>query len=415
MRLLIEGGLVVDPEQSLDEVRDLLLEDGKVKDCARGLGSRPGLKGVERLDARGLWVLPGLIDLHVHLREPAFGRGTQDESIASGTRAAAAGGVTTLVAMPNTRPPVDTPKALRALQTKARNAPIHALFAACVTRGQKGRELTDFKALAGAGAAAFSDDGRPVRNSELLRRALLATKRLGLPLLDHAEDEGFSAASEVLAVSRDLALAAMTGGRLHLCHVSCAATVELLREAKRRGADVTAEAAPHHFTLTAGDIPRSRRAADFKMKPPLRRPEDREALIAGLAEGTIDAIATDHAPHAPAKKRRGLSRAPFGIIGLETLVPLSLALVRSGRLTRLELARRLSYAPARILGLRSKGHLRRGADADAVLIDPRARWRFDDPVSKSRNSPFLGRALVGRARAAVVSGRVVFLRKGGKP
>jgi len=427
MRLLIQNGLIIDPSQNLEAIRDVLIEDGRIADIAAGLANRPGLRGAERLDARGCWVIPGIIDLHVHLREPG---GEEDETLASGTQAAAAGGVTTVLAMPNTSPPTDSPARLRSLYARARReCAVHALFAAALTRGQAGEELTDMDALAEAGAAAFSDDGRPVMNAELLRRALLSSKHLGLPVLDHAEDDalagqgvlheqaarklgvpGIPPASEVRAVMRDLSLAALTGGRLHVCHVSCAGTVGLLREAKRRGLSVSAEATPHHFTLTQEDIP-ERAAADFKMKPPLRTREDREAVLEGLADGTIDAIATDHAPHAPRKKGRGLLRAPFGVIGLETLLPLSLSLVEKGRLSRHALVERLCAAPARILGLRAKGRLRRGADADITVLDPGIRFLVaEDFLSKSRNSPFIGRRLQGRAKATVVSGRIAFLR-----
>ncbi|MBI5243233.1 MAG: dihydroorotase [Elusimicrobia bacterium] len=427
MRLLIHGGLVIDPSQNLEAVRDVLIENGKIADVARGLASRPGLAGVRRLDARGCWVLPGIMDLHVHLREPG---GEESETLASGARAAAAGGVTTVLAMPNTSPPADSPSRLRSLYSKSRrDCPVHVFFAAALTRGQAGEELSDLAALAEAGAADFSDDGRPVMNAEPLRQALLASKRLGLSVLDHAEDEnltgpgilheraarrfgvaGIPSASEVLMALRDILLAALTGGRLHLCHVSCAETVRLLRAAKRRGLAVSAEATPHHFTLTEEDIP-ARSPADYKMKPPLMARSDREAVLEGLADGTLDAIATDHAPHAPRKKALGLKRAPFGVIGLETLLPLSLALVEKGRLSRRSLVERLCAAPARILGLKAKGHLRRFADADLSVVEPETGFLVTgDFVSRSRNSPFIGRRLKGRARAAVVSGRIAYLR-----
>jgi dihydroorotase len=375
--------------------------------------------------------VPGLIDLHVHLRVPGPG---EAETIETGTRAAAEGGVTTLVTMPNTEPVVDTPARVRSLSSMARSrGAVNVLVAAALTRGQGGRELADLERLAAAGAAAFSEDGRPVMNAELMRRALVRARKLGLRVLDHAEDldlagagvlhegraarrlgvPGISAASETLAVRRDIALAELTGGPLHVCHVSCAESVELVREAKRRGLDVTCEAAPHHFTLCDDDVPGSRRAADFKMKPPLRTRADREALLEGLADGTVDAIATDHAPHTPRRKALGLARAPFGVIGLETLLPLSMALVRRGVLRPRRLVELLSSGPARILGLKSKGRLAPGADADVTLIDPRASWLVDGRfASLSRNSPFTGRRLRGLAAATVVGGRLVFQRGG---
>lgn len=443
-RLLIEGGLVIDPSQRLESRLDVLIRDGKILEISSGLSRRLGAKapfslnrekrvGVSQdlgvVDARGCWVIPGVIDMHVHLREP--GR-EEDETILTGTRAAAAGGVCTLLAMPNTLPPTDTASRLLAARRIARrDAAVHVLFAGALTRGQQGEALCDLEALFEAGAAALSDDGRPVMNAEFMRRALLFSRVSGLPVLDHAEDAylaaggvlhegrrsrrlglpGIPSASETLMALRDVSLAALTGGRLHLCHVSCAETVDLVRRAKRSGLALTAEASPHHLTLTEDDIPRGPRCADFKMNPPLRSRGDREALLEGLQDGTIDAIASDHAPHAPEKKAWGPLKAPFGIIGLETLLPLSLALAAKGVLTRRSLVERLSAAPARILGLRAKGHLRRGADADVTVIDPAKRYRVSLPFrSKSRNSPFLGRSLRGTARAAIVAGRVVFLR-----
>lgn len=436
--LLIEGGLLIDPSQRLESPRDLLIQGGKVMRISiplnRGKRRRVSrdLGPVRRVDARGCWVVPGLIDMHVHLREP--GR-EEDETILTGTRAAAAGGVCTVLAMPNTLPPTDTASRLLAARRIARrDAAVHVLFAGALTLGQRGERLADLKALHEAGAAAISDDGRPVMNSELMRRALLFSRTSGLPVLDHAEDDhlaaggvihqgrlskrlglpGIPSASETLMALRDLSLAALTGGRLHLCHVSCAQTVDLVRRAKRSGLAVTAEAAPHHFTLTEDDLPRGARCADFKMNPPLRSREDRDALLEGLQDGTLDAVASDHAPHSPEKKARGPLKAPFGIIGLETLLPLSLALVAKGVLTRRSFVERLCGAPARILGLASKGHLRRGADGDVTVIDPLARGRVALPFrSKSRNTPFLGKSLRGMARATIVQGRVVFLREGG--
>ncbi|MDE2293313.1 MAG: dihydroorotase [Elusimicrobia bacterium] len=423
---LIAGGRVVDPAAGVDGVRDVLLERGRVAAVGRGLRKALARRGdLEVYDASGRWVLPGLVDIHVHLREP--GR-TEDETIRSGAEAAARGGVTTVVAMPNTVPVTDSPRVIAAVLRAARGAAVNILPAAAVTRGQRGRALTDFEACAAAGAAAFSDDGLPVADGELMRRALLAAKRLGLPLLDHAEElgatgpgvlglaaarrlgvPGIPADSEVLMAARDLALAQLTGGPLHLCHVSCAGTVALLREAKGRGLAVTAEAAPHHFTLTEGQVPRGRAAADWKMKPPLRGAADRAAVRAALAEGVIDCVATDHAPHAPRKKARGVCGAPFGVIGLETSLPLSLDLWREGLLSRLRLVERLSAAPARILGLKRKGTLRRGADDDVAVVDPGLAWTPRPPyASKSRNTPFAGRRLRGRAVLTVVGGRPVW-------
>lgn len=428
-RLLIHGGRVVDPGSGIDALRDVLISRGKIAAVERGLAKGPLARSrdVRLLDAKGCWVLPGIIDMHVHLREPGH---TDAETIATGTRAAAHGGVATVVAMANTLPAIDSPETLKSVRALARGrAVINVLFAAAVTRGLHGKELTQMRRLADSGAAAFSDDGRPVMNAELMRRALEHSRELGLPVLDHAEDDnltghgvvhagaaakrrrlpGIPSSSETVMAARDIELAERTGGALHICHVSCAGTVELVRRAKQRGLKVTAEAAPHHFTLTDSDIRGS--DANYKMKPPLRGFADVRAILEGLADGTIDAIATDHAPHTAARKSRGLREAPFGIIGLETLVPLALRLVERGVLSRLRMAERLAAGPARILGLRGKGSLRRGADGDVTVIDPKPRWTVNSRFSsKSRNTPFIGRRLRGWARATVVGGRIAFQR-----
>ena len=427
-RILIAGGLVIDPSQNLEAVRDVLIENGRIAAVKAGLSKKKRAPGTRVIEAKGCWVLPGLIDMHVHLREP--GR-EGDETIATGTRAAAKGGVTTVLAMPNTEPAIDTPAMVRLVLSRGRaEAKVNVLVAGAVTKGQKGLELAELGKLAGAGAVAVSDDGRPVMNAQLMRRALERAKAVGLPILDHCEDvllsaggvmnegaaalrkgvAGIPAASEAVMAMRDITLAELTGGRLHLCHVSCAETVEAVRRAKRRGARVTAETAPHYFTLTDADVPDD--DANFKMNPPLRSKADRAAVLEGLADGTLDAVATDHAPHAPAKKALGLAAAPFGVIGLETLLPLTLALVERGVLSRRQAVERLSAAPARILGLKTKGSLKPGMDADVTVVDPAARWTAGNFESKSANSPFAGRKLRGRAEAVIVGGQVVL--EGGK-
>ncbi|MBI3297018.1 MAG: dihydroorotase [Elusimicrobia bacterium] len=424
--LLIAGGHLLDPASGVDGIRDLLIRNGKVAAVGRNLKKQLGRSFTGSVyDARGRWVMPGLVDLHVHLREP--GR-TEDETILTGAAAAARGGVTTVLAMPNTIPATDSPAVISRVRRAADKAPVTVLIAAAVTKAQKGRTLTDFEACAAAGAAAFSDDGFPVGDPALMRRALGSAKALRLPLLDHAEDLGATAdgvlgqaaakrlgvkgippESEVLMAARDIALADLTKAPLHLCHVSCAGTVALLREAKRLGLHVTAEAAPHHFTLTEAQVPGGRAAADWKMKPPLRGSADRAAVREALADGAIDCVATDHAPHSADKKARGICGAPFGVIGLETSLPLSLDLWRAGLLSRSRLVERLSAAPARILGLKRKGHLRRGADADVAVVDPNMPWTPRPPfASKSVNTPFSGRRLKGRAVLTVSRGRVVW-------
>lgn len=424
-RLIVVGGLVVDPASRIEAVRDVLIEDGRVSAVAAGLHRKPALKSIPAIDAKGKWVVPGLVDMHVHLREP--GR-EGDETIETGTKAAARGGVTTVLAMANTEPVCDTPSQLAFLRAKARtDAAITVLFAGAVTAGQKGEKLTEFAKLRAAGAAALSDDGRPLMNAGLLRRALEYAKDLGLLVIDHCEDltlsngacvhEGPAAlrkglkgtpwAAETVQVVRDIALAELTGARLHIAHVSTAASVEAIRAAKRKGIRISAEAAPHHFALNDKELPGY--DTDWKMNPPLRGAEDRLALLAGLADGTIDAIATDHAPHGCAAKSLGMDQAPFGVIGLETSLAVALTeLYHKKILTRRKLVERMSSGPAALLGLKGKGTLARGADADLVVVDPDAIWIPEPPfLSKSRNTPFSGRRLKGRATTTLSGGRVV--------
>jgi dihydroorotase len=422
---LIVGGLVIDPARKLEAVRDVLIENGEIRDVAAGLAKKSALKDASVIDAKGKWVIPGLVDMHVHLREP--GR-EGDETIATGTAAAARGGVTSILAMANTEPVTDTPSQLSFLRAKAaQDAKVNVLFAGAVTLGQKGEKLTEFANLRAAGAAALSDDGRPVMNAGLFRRALETAKDLGLLVIDHCEDltlsngacahEGPAAlrkglkgspwAAETVQVVRDIALVELTGARLHLAHLSSRASVEAVRQAKRRGLPISAEACPHHFCLSDDMIPGY--DADWKMNPPLRGKDDRAALIAGLADGTIDAIATDHAPHGCAAKSAGFDTAPFGVIGLETSLAAALTeLYHKKALTRRQIVERMSAAPAALLGLAGKGTLAPGADADLAVVDPDASWTPEAPfASKSRNTPFIGRRLKGRVIRTIVAGRQV--------
>ena len=421
--LLIRGGRVVYPSQGIDRVDDLFIRDGLVVAVGNS-GVQPVGKADETIDAAGLVVAPGLIDMHVHLREP--GR-EEDETIETGTRAAVAGGFTSVACIPNTEPPIDTQAAVEFVNQKAVRADNCNVFVvACVSRNREGKELAEIGQLVEAGAVAFSDDGAPVYDAELMRRAFEYCRMFDRPILAHEEvlelsrggvmNEGLvslvlglggmPAAAEEVMIGRDIALAEVTGGRLHVMHVSTAGGVALIREAKRRGARVTGEACPHHFTLTDESL----RGFDsnFKMSPPLRTVADVEAIIAGLVDGTIDCIATDHAPHAREKKMLELDRAPFGILGLETAVGLcTTRLIHTGRLDWPRLIEALSTLPARILGV-NRGTLRPGAVADVTLIDPELSWRVDAAAfrSKSVNSPFDGWTLRGRAVATIVAGRV---------
>jgi len=418
--LRISNGRIIDPAQGIDQVADLWLRGDRVL----GIGPQPGAVADQALDAADRIVCPGLIDMHVHLREP--GR-EEDETVATGTTAALAGGVTSVACMPNTEPPLDSPAQVEFVLGKAREASRANVWpTACVTKGRRGTEAVDFRALADAGAVAFTDDGSPVFNGAIMRQALEETAKIGRTVLVHAEIpelsngtimaegavsralgvRGMPGAAEDVMVYRDVALAELTGGRVHILHVSTAESVYLLRRGRRRGARVSGEACPHHFTLT--DECLRGRDTNYKMAPPLRTPADVAAIIEGLKDGTLEVITTDHAPHAAAKKARPFEQAPNGIIGLETLLPVCVtALVEPGHLTWPQLIAKLTINPARVLDI-DRGTLRPGAVADVTVIDPGAEWRIDPATfrSKSRNCPFGGWKVRGRAAAVIVSGEV---------
>jgi dihydroorotase len=422
-QLLIRGGRVIDPAAGRDEQADVLLAGGKVEAVGKALGTPDG---AEILDAAGLVVAPGFIDLHTHLREP----GQEDlETIATGAMSAVAGGFTAVCAMPNTDPVCDNQGVVGFVVSQAQRAGKARVYPiGAISLGQKGQQLAEFGELVGAGAVAVSDDGHPVMSSHLMRTALEYAKAFGIPVADHCEEmslaeggamhegvvstrlglKGIPAAAEEIMVARDILLAELTGGHVHLCHMSTRGSVELIRRAKDKGVRVTAEACPHHFTLTHEACEGYNTNA--KMNPPLREAEDREAIREALRDGTIDAIATDHAPHHYDAKEREFDQAPNGIIGLETAFPLANAeLVGSGVLTLSQLVERMSTVPARIFGLPG-GSLAKGAPADVVVLDPAVRWTVDPSTfrSKSRNTPFGGREVQGRAVATIVRGHVVF-------
>lgn len=413
---------MIDPSRGLDEPADVLIEEGKIAAVGRGLGAP---EGAEIRDVAGRVVAPGLVDLHVHLREP----GQEDvETIATGARAAAAGGFTAVCAMPNTDPVTDNQAAVGFIVRQGVRAGLARVYPiGAVSVGQRGEQLSEFGELVGAGAVAVSDDGRPVASSHLMRTALEYARTFGIPVADHCEDpalaaggvmheglvatrlglKGIPAAAEEIMVSRDILLAELTGGHVHLCHVSTRGSVELIRRAKEKGLRVTAEVTPHHLTLTE----RACEGYDThaKMNPPLREAADVAALQAALREGVLDCIASDHAPHAYDAKEAAFDDAPFGIVGLETAFGVAhTELVLGGVLSLPELIARMSTAPAAVFGLPG-GTLRPGASADVVVLDLAQRWTVDPAAffSKSRNTPFAGRTLTGRPVLTLVGGKVV--------
>jgi dihydroorotase len=415
----IAGGRVIDPSQNLDAITDLWLGRGRV------LALGPCNETPDRtIDASGLIVCPGLIDCHVHLREPG---NEEDETIATGAMSALAGGVTSVACMPNTIPAIDSQAAAEFVVRQAKRAAKANVYpVGAVSKGRKGEELAELGRLVDGGAVAFTDDGAPVASASLMRKALQYAKMFDRVIMQHCQvleltaggvmNEGFEsvklglggmpAAAEDIMVARDIRLAEITGGRVHIQHISTERAVELVAEGKRRGIGVTAEACPHHFTLT--DETLRSFDANFKMNPPLRTKADIDAVIGGLRDRTIEVLATDHAPHAPEKKARELDQAPFGIVGLETLLPITVgALIEPGHLSWVDVIRMLTVAPAKLLGIK-KGTLTVGADADVTLIDPEASWTIDPARfhSKSRNTPYGGWKVKGRAVIAIVGGEV---------
>jgi dihydroorotase len=429
-RLRLRAGRLLDPNSGFDGPADLVVEDGRIVGHSIDVGTADGETVV---DLRGLAVAPGFVDLHTHLREP----GQEDkETIATGTRAAAAGGFTSVCAMPNTDPTIDTASDVAGVIEQARReASVHVLPLGTITKGQEGHELSEHADLVSAGAVALSDDGHPVRSSRLMRHALEYSRLVDRPIVDHCEDpqlaeggvmhegavsaqlglRGRPAASEEIAVARDLALARFTGGRLHLAHISTAGSVELVRRAKEDGLSITAEATPHHLTLTdelvAGHEGKLPFDTNTKVNPPLRSAEDVAAVVDGIADGTIDAIATDHAPHTLVDKQCEYDLAANGISGLETALGLCLRLVHSGRIGLLQLIERLTRGPARAFSL-PYGSFIAGAPADVVIFDPAERWTVDPRcfASKGKNTPLAGWSLRGRVRATLVDGKLIYGR-----
>jgi len=422
--LAILGGRVIDPETRLDRIADIFVQDGLIRKISSGkTTTKIGAKEV--IDAKGKIVVPGLIDMHAHLREP--GR-EDEETIYSGSCSAVAGGFTSVCCMPNTEPPIDNQEAVKFVYAKAKEAKCKVFCVGAVTKGQKGEELTEIFDLVQAGVVAISDDGKPVSSSQVMRNALEYCKMFNLPIISHCEDlnlssggvmhEGFVSTSlgmngipsiaEEVMVARDLKLAEFTGGKVHIAHVSTCGSVDLIREAKRRGIKVTCEATPHHFTLTDEAVKTF--DTNAKVNPPLRTRKDVEAIKKGLKNGTIDSIATDHAPHSVEEKEVEFDFAPFGMVGLETALGLVVTeLVNKKILTWAQAIAKLTINPSRILNLKA-GRIKKDFPADLTIIDPKASWVVNpkDFKSKSKNSPFVGKKLWGKVCHTIVDGKIIY-------
>ncbi len=424
MDLLIRNGRIIDPANKIDSIGEILVIDGRISQIGRVVIDFPA--GCPVIDAGGMVVCPGFVDLHCHLRQPGF---EEKETIATGTAAAARGGFTTVCCMPNTEPPIATPEMVRQiLEVAEKEGAVRVLPIGVVTEGRNGRKLADLSTLHKTGAIAFSDDGSPVFDSEIMRQALEQSKLMGVPIIDHCEDmnlsldglmndgvvaawmgfKGIPPVAEECMVERDIELANETGGWVHIAHASTADSVEMIRQAKLKGVRVTAEATSHHLTLTEDAVTTAGTAA--KVNPPLRTARDRESLVEGLCDGTINIVATDHAPHTRADKDFSFAQAAFGISGFETALGSLMGLVHRGEIELPTLVFRLTAEPAKILGRAGLGNLSVGSEADITIFDPHAEWIVDPGqfVSKGRNTPLTGETLRGKVIATVVAGEIVF-------
>ena len=423
MKMLIKNGRVLDPSQNLDKVCNILVEDDKVAKISEAEDMAEADKVI---DASGCFVMPGLIDLHVHLREPGF---EHKETIETGSKAAAAGGFTTICPMPNTKPSTDSPKMVEWVVNKAKEvSPVNIIPVGAVTLGQMGEIVTDIAGMVKKGALAISEDGKSVMNAKLYREAMELAAKEGIVVMAHCEDknlvgkgalnagavserigvDGITNAVEDVIVARDIVLAAETKARLHLCHCSTRGSVVLLRSAKAEGIDVTGEVCPHHFAMAEDEIPCD--DADYKMNPPLRSRADVQALKEALRDDIMDVISTDHAPHHADEKAKGIAAAPFGIVGLETAVALTVThLLEEGYITPLQMAAKMSTNPAKVLGI-DKGSLKEGKIADITVINPTEEYVIDKNtfVSKGKNTPFHGKRVRGKVKYTIVAGNVVY-------
>ena len=439
MDILIKGGHVINPATKMDEVADVRIENDEIAEIGKNLKAK---KTDRVIQAKGYYVMPGFIDMHVHFRDPGF---EQKEDIYTGMAAAAHGGYTTVLTMPNTKPVVDNADVVNYVHTKAASGHcIHVMQVGAVTKGQQGKELADIKGMVEAGIPAISEDGKSVMNAEVYREGMLEAAKYGIPVLAHCEDinmvnggvmnadakakeldmPGITNSVEDVIIARDSVLSKETGAQLHLCHCSTADSVKMVKLAKEEGLKVSAEVCPHHFTLTSDDIkkfvpqiengiliPHETDAdTNYKMNPPLRTGKDVEALKEGLRDGIMDVISTDHAPHTFDDKNTSMKKAPFGIVGLETAACLTYSeLVLGGYLTPMQMAEKMSYNPARIIGI-DKGDIQPGKKADVVLFDPNETYRIDKNTfaSKGRNTPFDGREVTGRVKLTICDGNIVY-------
>ena len=420
MRILVRKGRIIDPSQNLDFVGDLLIEDGKILGIEKNIEIK---EKVEVIEAKNLWILPGLVDIHVHLREPGE---EWKEDIETGTKAALYGGILRLACMPNTKPPNDSPEVTGYILEKAlQKAHVTVYPIACITKNQEGKEITEFGRLKKAGAIGVSDDGKWVQNSEVMKRALLYAKNFDLPVISHCEDinlskggqvnegyfsaklglKGIPVSAETIAVIRDLILAKETKKIIHLAHLSTKEVIPFLRWAKEEGIPFTAETCPHYFTLTEKEVENYNTLA--KVNPPLRTQEDVEAIKLALKEGLIEVIASDHAPHSPLEKEIEFELASPGMIGLQTLLPLSLDLVRGGYLTPLKLAEYLILNPSKVLGIEAPS-FRKGSLAEVIIVDPEEEYIFTEEIiqSKSKNTPFLNKKLKGKVKKIIFNKKI---------
>ncbi len=419
--ILLKNGTVLDYASKTNEKLDIMIKEGKIEKIAKEIQE----KADRIIECNGLYIMPGMIDMHCHLREPGF---EHKETIETGAKSAVKGGFTTICPMPNTKPTPDSTETLKWIQERAKEVNLcHILPFASVTKGEKGEELVNFEELLKVGAVAFSDDGMPVENAKMIRDAIIQTNKLGSFVSEHCEEKSVSAgainagevaeelgvvgvlpeAEEIMA-ARDIVIAETNNLHTHICHISTKTSVNMIRDAKKRGVKVTCETCPHYYFFTQDEVRKS--GTNAKMNPPLRTEEDKQAIIKGLQDGTIDAIITDHAPHAQEEKEQDLSKAPNGIIGFETALPATItALVDKGHLSYLDMVRLMSYGPAKVLKL-DKGEIKVGAIADLTIFDPNKEYEYKEEmiVSKSKNTPFIGKTLKGQVKYTVVSGRIVF-------